>query len=98
MLKSPIKQRAVVNGLAKRIGLELSPKITHSHEQRIKQRFTEENKKLITDTYINTDVVYTMFGVHDEMTVWENGIKSKCRKYLIMVWFGLLGFMAYQPL
>ena len=45
------------------------------------QRFTEENKKLMTDFYVNTDVAYTMPGMHDEMTVWENGIKSKCRKY-----------------
>ena len=80
--KSPTKQRAVVNGLAKRVGLELSPKITHNHGQRINQRFTEENKKLITDFYVNTDVVYTM---HDEMTVWENGIKSKRRKYYLIM-------------
>ena len=81
MPKSPTKQRAVVNGLAKWVGLELSPKITHNHGQRINQRFTEENKKLITDFYVNTDVGYTMPGMHDEMTVWENGIKSKRRKY-----------------
>ena len=30
--KSPTKQRAVVNGLAKQVGLELSPKIIHNHE------------------------------------------------------------------
>ena len=85
MPKSPTKQRAVVNGLAKRVGLELSPKITHNHGQRINQRFTEENKKLITDFYVNTDVVYTMPGMHDEMTVWENGIKSKRRKYYLIM-------------
>ena len=79
--KSPTKQRAVVNGLAKQVGVELSPKITHNHGQRINQRFTEENKKLITDFYVNTDVMYTMPGMHDEMTVWGNGIKSKRRKY-----------------
>ena len=83
--KSPTKQRAVVNGLAKWVGLELSPKITHNHGQRINQRFTEENKKLITDFYVNTDVVHTMPGMHDEMTVWENGIKSKCRKYYLIM-------------
>ena len=83
--KSPTKQMAVVNGLAKRVGLELSPKITHKHGQRINQRFTEGNKKLITDFYVNTDVVYTMPGMHDEMTVWENGIKSKCRKYYLIM-------------
>ena len=42
--KSPTKQRAIVNGLTKWVGLELSPKITHNHGQRINQRFTEENK------------------------------------------------------
>ena len=82
--KSPTKQRAVVNGLAKRVGMELSPKITHNHGQRINQSFTEESKKLITDFYVNTDVVYTMPGMHDETTVWENGIKSKCRKYYLI--------------
>ena len=83
--KSPTKQRAVVNGLAKRVGLELSPKITHNHGQRINQRFTEENKKLITDFYVNTDVVYTMLGMDDEMTVCKNGIKSKRRKYYLIM-------------
>ena len=83
--KLPTKQRAVINGLAKWLGLELSLKITHNHGQRINQRFTEENKKLITDFYVNTDVVYTMPGMHDEMTVWENGNKSKSRKYYLIM-------------
>ena len=26
-----------------------------------------------------------MPGMHDEMTVWENGIKSKCRKYYLIM-------------
>ena len=85
MPKSPTKQRATVNGLPKRVGLELSPKITPYHGQRINQKFTEENKKLITNFYVNTDVVYTMPGMHDEMTVWENGIKLKRRKYYLIM-------------
>ena len=67
--KSPTKQRAIVNVLAKWVGLELSPRITHNHGQRINQRLTEESKKLITDFYVNTDIVYTRPGMHDEMTV-----------------------------
>ena len=66
--KSPTKQRVVVDGLAKWIGLELSPKITHNHGQRINQRFTEENKKLITDFYVNTD---DSLGKWDQMFLKE---------------------------
>ncbi len=46
------------------------------------QRFTEANQKLITDFYVNPDVVYNMPGMHDEMTVWGNGIKSKMQEIL----------------
>ena len=42
--KSPTKQRAVVNGLTKRVGLELSPKITHNHGQRITKDLQKRTK------------------------------------------------------
>ena len=46
MPKSPTKQRAVVNGLAKRVGLELSPKITHNHGQKDKPKIYRREQKV----------------------------------------------------
>ena len=83
--KSPSKQRAAVASLVKRVGLELDTRIKTNPAQSMKWVIADETEKRIKDFYLNTDIVYTMPGMNDELTVWENGVKSKIRKYYLIM-------------
>ena len=62
---SPRKQAVVVESLAKDFGYEMS---------QIRNNSENINVEKIKEFYYRTDIVYTMPGKGDEMTVWdENG-------------------------
>ena len=82
---SPSKKLAAVAGLANHVGLELNDKMTANLNGSTKRGLSEDDVNLITDFYYRTDIVYTLPGMKDEMTVWEKGVKSKLRKYYLVM-------------
>lgn len=42
----------------------------------------------VTQFYFCPDTIYKMPGMADEMTVWENGKKTKLRKYFLTMFLG----------
>lgn len=83
---SPSKQRVAVAQLARSVGLEVGHTDTQRNSlEKAKPGLREDDIKLISRFYFRTDIVYAMPGINDQMTVWENGIKTRLRKhYLVM--------------
>ena len=80
---SPRKKIAVVSGLASRVGIELSSKMSN-HMNPSSQEMSAGLKSLINDFYFRSDIVYTMPGLKDEMVIWINGKNTgKKRKYYL---------------
>ena len=77
---SPNKISQTIQGLAKRHRIQLETKMK---EQLQENSLTKETIKFIEDFYMQSDIVYTMPGLRDEMTVWSNGTKQKLRKYYL---------------
>lgn len=48
-----------------------------------KPKLDGEIVESVTQFYFCPDIIYTMPGMADEMTVWENGKKTKLRKYFL---------------
>lgn len=69
---SPRKQAVVVEGLASEFGFQVKTS---------KKQFANPNKDKIREFFYRTDIVYTMPGKGDEMTVWDENGKHKLRKY-----------------
>ncbi|GBL98741.1 hypothetical protein AVEN_8634-2 [Araneus ventricosus] len=76
---SPRKRMVVVNNLVKKVGLKLQK------ERETNVSDDNLNKELVAEFLGRTDIVYTAPGMHDEMTIWENGMKKRvCKLYLTM--------------
>ena len=83
---SPTKQKLVVAGLAKYVGLQIkdvTERNLHGENQRGNQGLPDNTVSLIKEFFYRPDIVYTAPGMRDEMTVWENGVKSKLRKHFL---------------
>ncbi|XP_063228207.1 uncharacterized protein LOC134534095 isoform X1 [Bacillus rossius redtenbacheri] len=77
---SPRKQKAVVTGLAKRIGLQLTTTMEESIAG-TRNRCKEETS--VINFLYRPDIVYTCPGMKDVLTVWENGKKVKLQKHFM---------------
>jgi hypothetical protein len=82
---SPNKRRCVVAGLAKRVGLKLGEEMDGAMGPGGRPQLADEVVNSIVNFFYRPDISYTMPGMKDEMTVWEEGKKVKLRKfYLVM--------------
>ena len=81
---SPNK-RCVVEGLAKRIGLALDEEMCTAIGQGGRPAVSEDVVASVTEFCYRPDISYTMPGMKDEMTVWEQGKKMKLRKYYLVL-------------
>ena len=80
---SPSKAAQTVQGLANFYNIKLDDKM--NNQIRPNRAIDPETIKLVKEFYFRTDIVYTMPGMNDEMTIWTNGKKEKLRKhYLVM--------------
>lgn len=73
--QSPRKRKAVVSGLARRFAVDMEDKLETSMSRR--NSLSNELQDIVTSYYFRSDVSYTMPGLKDEMTVWENGKKER---------------------
>ena len=70
---SPRKQATVAAGLACKYGYQFGGKKHRS--------VTNETKGKVKQFYYRTDIVYTMPGKGDEMTIWTEEGRKRVRKY-----------------
>lgn len=77
---SPRKQRAVVTGLAKRVGISLS-NIMEENLACTSSRPTQIEEATVTNFFYRPDIVYTCPGIKDVITVWQEGKKEKLQKH-----------------
>ncbi len=82
---SPNKRRCVVEGLAKRIGLALDEEMRTAVGPGGRPAVSDDVVASVTEFYYRPDISYTMPGMKDEMTVWEQGKKTKMRKYYLVL-------------
>ena len=74
---SPQKQAAVVEGLAKEYDYQVKP---------LRNKSEKINCNKIKEFSYRSDIVYTMPGKDDEMTVWDDEGKHKLRKYYLTMY------------
>ena len=79
--RSPRKKKEVVSNLAKKVGLRIHPDPSLSSSSH--RSLPKETEMLVNDFYSHVDVSYTAPGMKDEVTVWEQGVKMKLRKYYL---------------
>ncbi|CAB3987234.1 Hypothetical predicted protein [Paramuricea clavata] len=82
---SPNKRRCVVEGLAKRIGLALDEEMCAAVGPCGRPAVSDDVVASVTQFFYRPDISYTMPGMKDEMTVWEQGQKTKLRKYYLVL-------------
>ena len=82
---SPRKKKAVVEGIAKKIGIPLSPSCDRNINYE-KVNLSRATMKTVMEFYFNSDIVYTSPGMKDEVTVWEQGVKKRLRKYYLTMY------------
>ena len=73
---SPRKQAVVVEGLASEFGYQVNT---------LRNMPDNPNKDKIKQFYYRSDIVYTMPGKGDEITIWNEG-KQKLRKYYLTMY------------
>jgi len=71
---SPRKQAVVIEGLASEFGYQVKP---------LRKPTDKGNHEKVNEFYFRSDIVYTMPGKGDEMTVWDDNGKHKLRKYYL---------------
>ena len=89
---SPNKRRCVVAGLAKRIGYNFDESESEINTaagppvwERGRPPVSDNVVASVTEFFYRPDVSYTMPGMKDEMTVWEDGKKIKLQKYYLVL-------------
>ncbi|KAG8182810.1 hypothetical protein JTE90_003483 [Oedothorax gibbosus] len=73
---SPRKQKVVVSNLAKKVGLKLQQEKEPSSSGQDIEKSDNELAELVVEFLCRTDIVYTAPGMHDEITIWEDGEKK----------------------
>ena len=81
---SPNKRRCVVAGLVKRIGYNFDESESEINTA-AGPPVSDDVVASVTEFFYRPDVSYTMPGMKDEMTVWEEGKKIKLRKYYLVL-------------
>ena len=63
----------------------MGPKYISTEESKKKSAscIFEETIKFVKDFYTCSDIVYTMPGMKDELTIWEKGVKRHEQKYYL---------------
>lgn len=77
---SPRKQKAVVTGLATRVGLKLSNAMEENLACTSSRPARTQDASVINFFY-RPDIVYTCPGMKDVITVWKDGKKEKLQKH-----------------
>ena len=77
----PRKKLAVVAGLASHVGLNLETKMDHNLKNL--RGLSEETKSAARDFFFRLDISYTMPGLNDVITVWDDSGKKKLREYCL---------------
>ena len=81
---SPRKKKAVIQGLAERVGLQIEHKmIKYCNKSEQGNNQFAETVKCVEEFYTRSDIAYTMPGTKDEVTLWIDGKKVKKRKYYL---------------
>lgn len=82
---SPRKKRAVVAGVAERIGLKVDSKRNENLVRSFHHgpSISEDIVRNVQNFYIRPDISYTMPGMKDEITIWIGGTKTRKRKYYL---------------
>ncbi|CAB4038212.1 Hypothetical predicted protein [Paramuricea clavata] len=78
-------RRCVVEGLAKRIGLALDEEMCAAVGPCGRPAVSDDVVASVTQFFYRPDISYTMPGMKDEMMVWEQGQKTKLRKYYLVL-------------
>lgn len=52
-------------------------------ENKLTDTSSNQDKELVVAFLFRTDIVYTAPGMQDEITIWENGIRKRVRKYYL---------------
>ena len=73
------KKTTVIKVLAKWAGV-IS---TEESKKKSASCISEETIKFVKDFYTCSDIVYTMPGMKDELTIWEKGVKKCEQKYYL---------------
>lgn len=75
---SPRKQKAVVTGLAKRIGIQLANEM---EEQHLEGRNGDLEEATVVNFFYRPEIVYTCPGMKDVLTIWKDGEMKKLQKH-----------------
>lgn len=70
---SPRKQKAVVTGFAKRIGIQLANEM----EEHLEERNGDLKEATVVNFLYRPEIVYTCPGMKDVLTFWKDGEKKK---------------------
>ena len=81
---SPSKAKIAVQGVAPHVGLDLHKKMQTNI--RSQKALSEETENLVKLFYYRMDVVYTMPGLNDYMTIWEGGERKRVRKHFLTMY------------
>ena len=81
---SPRKRTAVVSGLAKEVGLS----IQNNYEKQCygNRTMSEELKEAIKEFYFRSDISYTMPGMKDQITIWDEFGKQHLQKHYLTMY------------
>ena len=83
---SPRKQKVIVSNLAKKVGLKLQqekePSSSGQHIEKSDNQ-AKELAELVAEFLCRADIVYTAPGMHDEITIWEDGEKNVFANFIL---------------
>ena len=81
--RSPNKRNQTIHGLAKSHDVQVENTM---NEQLSKTAMSEDVIKLVKEFYVRSNIVYTMLGMKDEITIWTDSKKQKLRKFYLCMY------------
>ena len=81
--RSPNKRNQTIHGLVKSHGVQVENTM---NEQLSKTAMSEDVIKLVKEFYVRSNIVYTMLGMKDEITIWTDSKKQKLRKFYLCMY------------
>lgn len=82
--KSPRKQKAVISGLAQRVGIKLKNEMENCFGG--SSRTNKIDETIVKNFFFRSDIVHTAPGLKDSMAVWENGNKLTLQKHYMTMY------------